>query len=311
MRGEMEVSQKKVFALKTALLSRLREQRPVIHCITNYVTANDVANLLLAAGASPVMADGVPEAEDIAKVSQGMVINLGTLREATIPAMKKAGKKAASLGHPIVLDPVGAGAALFRREVALELLSGGGCTVIRGNASEICTLARAVNPKKGGENVLIRERGVDADQSQMLRRENQQRLIWQVMEFARAQNILVIMSGETDLVTDGKEAVTIRNGHPWMGRITGSGCMLDGILAAFLSAAQGKFDLLGASVCAVAAMGICGELAYEKVARKGEGTGSFRVYLMDAMSLLDEETLEKKARAYVYEPPLLFSAGCE
>ena len=128
-------------AMGTAVLAEVRRRRPLIHCITNYVTAGDVANLLLAAGASPVMAEGLREVGDIAAVSQGLVLNLGTLKEQTVDAMLLAGTRTAALGHPVVLDPVGAGSIAFRRETAWKILGQVPCALIRGNASEIRALA--------------------------------------------------------------------------------------------------------------------------------------------------------------------------
>lgn len=287
------------------LLAQVRRLRPVIHCITNYVTANDVANMVLAAGASPIMADGIREVEDIEQISQGLVLNLGTLKETAIDSMLLAGKTAAALGHPVVLDPVGVGASTFRRETALRILAEVPCAVIRGNASEIRALALGT----------AHSRGVDADGREALTEDNRQDTTVLMQELSRRTGAVIVMTGETDVVADGNRICLVKNGHPMMGQITGSGCMLDGIVAAFLAAGNMRQEAESAGewmaggvneeACstaqscfqcvayAVAAYGLCGELAYAKTAASGQGTGSFRVHLIDAMSLLTDEMIKR------------------
>lgn len=267
------------------LLERVRQQRPIIHCITNYVTAGDVANMVLAAGASPVMADGIREVEDITHLSRALVLNIGTLREETVDSMLRAGKLAAQLGHPVVFDPVGAGASGFRTETALRIVREVPCTVIRGNASEIRTLA--------GDSA--RSLGVDADEREKLSEENLEATRDMLISLSRRTGAAIVMTGVADLIVDGKRICLIRNGHPMMAGITGTGCMLDGILAAFLAVASLEERFTAASY-AVAVHGICGEMAYEKTIRSGGGTGSFRMYFMDAMSKLSDKDVEEEAR---------------
>lgn len=293
------------------LIAQVRARQPVIHCITNYVTANDVANIILAAGASPIMADGVREAEDIAAVSHGLVLNLGTLREPSIEAMLRAGRRAAELGHPVILDPVGAGASAFRRETAMRLLKEVPCTLIRGNASEIRALAGA----------HVWSRGVDADCREALTKENCRETAAMAQQLSVQTGAVVVMTGPTDLAASGSRVCLVKNGHPMMSRITGAGCMMDGVLASVLAAGMSaeripterisaermpaeripdvQNDLLQQAVYAVAAVGICGELAYEKTNRfggGGGGTGSFRMYFIDAMSNLTDETVQDRIR---------------
>lgn len=306
---------------------RIREQQPVIHCITNYVTANDVANMMLAAGASPIMADGPGEAAEIAEASHGLVLNLGTLKESAVEAMMTAGRRAAELAHPIVLDPVGAGAIALRRETALKILAEIPVTVIRGNASEIRALA--------GEHGY--SRGVDADQREALTRENRQETTTMVRQLSKQTGAVVVMTGAVDVVADRDRVCFIKNGSPMMGQITGAGCMLDGVLAAALVAAQmtaapaavsqeeqaaegavaeqtvaaqaapAAFPRLSAdgtrsadwfrqAVQAVAAVGICGEMAEEKTRETGGGSGSFRTHFIDAMSRLTDEDIQSQIR---------------
>lgn len=269
--------------------ARVRERQPVIHCITNYVTANDVANMLLAAGASPIMADGVGEALDITDISHGLVLNLGTLKESSVETMVIAGRRAAELGHPVVLDPVGAGASAFRRESAMRILEEVPVSVIRGNASEIRALAR--------EHSF--SRGVDADQREALTRKNRRETVDMAKAFSRQTHAVVVMTGAVDLVADEKRVCFIKNGSPLMGRITGAGCMMDGVLAAVLAALRmhdGAGDDFWQVVQAVAGVGICGELADEKIRRTGGGNGSFRMHLIDAMSRLTDEDVKRRIR---------------
>lgn len=265
----------------SSLLEQIRRQQPLIHCITNYVTAGDVANMILAAGASPVMADGIREAEDITCLSRVLMLNIGTLREESVDAMIKAGKLAARLEHPVVFDPVGAGASAFRTETALRIVQEVPCSVIRGNASEIRTLA-------GGN---VHSCGVDADVREKLSKENQEQTKSMLRSLSRKTGAVIVMTGETDLVVWGDDSCLIHNGHAMMTRITGTGCMLDGILAACLAVSP-KTAYFGSAIYAVAAHGICGEAA----AGLTDGAGSFRQYFIDAMSRLQDEQVWEEAR---------------
>lgn len=280
-------------------MQKIRRVCPRIHCITNYVTAQSVANIVLAAGASPIMASGVHEVEDVTGICDALVINIGTLDERTIPSMILAGKKAAELGHAIVFDPVGVGASAFRRETALRILAEVPVTVVRGNGSEIRILLETELKQKTEKAVAEQTDGcgIDASESDLAKSENAESKAEIAAKLAIQQQCIVVMTGEVDIVTDGRQLCMIENGHPWMGRITGSGCMLDGILAAFLAACSKTFsERLAASAWAVAAHGICGEMAYEKTAAQSGGTGSFYCFFMDAMSLLEDETLEERAK---------------
>lgn len=276
-------------------IEMVRRIQPVIHCITNYVTANDVANMVLAAGASPIMADHAAEAEDIAAVSQGLVLNLGTLREGALDAMLLAGRAGARLGHPIVLDPVGAAAAVRRREAAERILTEIPCTVIRGNASEIRAVAWMVT---GEKERSFDSCGVDADAGSRLTQDNRQETIRLMQALSRCTGAVVVMTGETDVAVDKDRVCLVKNGCPMLRQITGSGCMMDGILAAFLAAGNGNADrdIFWSTAYAVAAAGICGELAYEKTMQAGGGTASFRMHFIDAMSLLTDQIIERRIR---------------
>jgi len=260
------------------ILRAVRERKPLVHCITNYVTVNDCANALLAIGAAPVMADDIGEAADIAALANAVVINIGTLNERTIRSMFAAAKKAAELGRPAILDPVGAGASRLRTETALALLRDIRFSVIRGNVSEIKTLHAGCGTT----------RGVDADEKD-LRADGLEAVAATARSLARKTGAVVAVTGATDILSDGNRTLAVRNGHALMSRITGSGCMLSAITGGFCGAAPDR--LLDAVAAALCALGLAGEQAAERMLREGAGTGSFRTGLIDALSLMDDETL--------------------
>lgn len=265
------------------MLENVRKCRPLIHNITNYVTVNDCANILLACGGSPIMSDGVEEAEEITAICGGLNINIGTLSQRTIPAMFAAGRRAAALGHPVVLDPVGAGASALRTNTALALLEEVPFTVIRCNISEMRALAEGAGTT----------RGVDADGADSVTEENLARSAAFVKAFAARTAAVIAVTGAIDIVADGERAYIIRNGHPMMSRVTGTGCQLSCLTAAYLTANPGT--PLEAAAAAVCAMGVCGEIAQERLGRQ-DGNAAYRSYLMDAVYNLDGETLDRRAR---------------
>lgn len=265
-------------------LDNLREKTPLIHCITNYVTVNDCANILLACGGSPIMADDEGEVEEITSLCAGLDINIGTLNSRTIQSMLKAGKRANALGRPVVLDPVGAGASSLRTNTTNQLLEQVRFTVIRGNSSEIKMVALGTGDTQG----------VDAAAADATTQENLPQVAKYAKELAARTGAVIAITGAIDLVADASKALAIRNGHPMMSKITGTGCMLSAITAAFVAANPGK--ALEATASAVCAMGLCGELAYQKVKAQGAGTGTLRVALIDAMSNLTGEQLEGGAK---------------
>ena len=260
------------------LLREVRDKKPLVHSLTNTVTVNDCANALLAVGASPVMADDIGEAADIAALADAVVINIGTLNARTIQSMLAAGKKAVSLGRPAVLDPVGAGASRLRTETALELIRQIPFSVVRGNVSEI----KAVLAGSGTT------RGVDADERDLVS-DGLDGAVAAARALACRTGAVVAVTGPTDIVSDGTRVFAIHNGHPLLARITGSGCMLSALTGAFCGAAPAKvFEAVAAAVCT---MGLAGEQAAERTLRDGAGTGSFRTYLIDSLSLMDETAL--------------------
>ena len=254
-------------------LENVRRMRPIVHTITNYVTANDCANLLLAAGASPIMADAPEEAAQIAAVADAVVLNLGTLSTARIEAMRRAGNRASASGKPVVLDPVGVGASDFRRAAAQLLLQEARPTVIRGNQSEI----RAMLTGETGE------RGVDTARLPEGAEEN-------AMLLAKQTGAVVLQTGKIDLVTDGAQILQLRGGSDMLCLVTGAGCMLSALTGAFLAANADR--PLHAAAAAAETMSICAEIAQKRL-RIGEGNASFRTRLIDAMCGLTPEIYRK------------------
>lgn len=266
------------------IIDKVREMAPYVHNITNYVTANDCANILLACGASPIMADDLREAEEITALCNSLVVNIGTLNERTIPSMFAAGRKANELKHPVILDPVGAGASRLRTETALQLLREVSFSVIRGNASEIKTLYDGTGNTKG----------VDAAEADRITEDNLKPSLMMAEQLSGMTQAVVVITGKIDIAAYGGKAYIIKNGHPMMSRITGSGCMLTSVIGAFCAACPDK--PLEAAAAGVAAMGICGEQAYEKIKRSDGGTAAFRMKLIDCMSMLDSKQMRESAK---------------
>jgi hydroxyethylthiazole kinase len=260
------------------LLNKVRENKPLVHHITNYVTVNDCANITLAIGASPVMADAIEEAADISAIAQALVLNMGTLNARTVASMIAAGKSANKKGIPVVFDPVGAGASAFRNETAALIMKEVKLSVIRGNISEIRFVAGLGSQTKG----------VDASQSDLAAGSAGQT----AKELARKLGCVVVVSGAVDAVSDGNKIILVENGHPMLGNLTGTGCMCSSLIGSFCGAAGN--DILSASAAAMMSMGIAGELAYENAGQKGNG--NFRAALHDAISKMDGQTLEKRAK---------------
>ena len=264
------------------MLEYVRKTCPLVHNITNYVTVNDCANILLACGASPIMSDDAGEVEEITSICGGLNINIGTLNQRTIPSMLLAGKKANELGHPVVLDPVGAGASTLRTKTARDLVDQIHFTVIRGNISEIKTLALGSGTTKG----------VDADVADKVTRDNLSKAVAFAKEFAARTGAVVAITGAIDIVADQERAYCIYNGHPMMSSITGTGCQLSAMTAAYVTA--NPDNPLEAAAAAVCAMGICGEIAHKRLTPE-DGNSSYRNYIIDAIYHLTGEDLDKYA----------------
>jgi hydroxyethylthiazole kinase len=262
------------------ILTNVFNKTPLVHCITNYVTVNDCANILLACGASPIMADDEDDALEITSICNALAINIGTLNKRTINTMFKVGKKANELNHVTVLDPVGAGASSLRTDTALQLIDQIKFSVIRGNVSEIKTIAFGSGSTKG----------VDADVSDTVTESNLDDAVLFVKKLSAKTGSIIAMTGAIDIVANSEKAYIIRNGHPKMSKISGTGCMLTVVAAAYCVA--NPDNMLDAVAAAVAAIGLCGELAHEKMVKKDAGTSSLRTYLIDEMSKLTPQVLE-------------------
>jgi hydroxyethylthiazole kinase len=254
------------------LLIKLRKERPLVHHITNYVTVNDCANITMCIGGAPVMAEAGEEVAEMVSLAGSLVLNIGTLRGEQVDAMLIAGKEANRLNIPIVLDPVGAGATRYRTETAHRLLKDLEISILKGNAGEIGVLAGTGGTVRGVDSIGVVGRPVDVCQ-----------------EFAKAIGAVVVMSGPTDIVTDGRRTILVDNGHAMMGRISGTGCMASSIVGAFAAISK---DHVLSSVAGLTAFGIAGERA----ARTGHGPCSFKNALFDAVSSLGPEDVRAESR---------------
>jgi hydroxyethylthiazole kinase len=253
-------------------LRRLREQKPLVHQITNYVVMNETANATLALGALPVMAHAREEVEEMVRLAGALVLNIGTLSPSWVEAMLLAGRAANEAGVPVVLDPVGAGATSYRTETAKRILAEVDVAVLRGNAGEVATLVGVEAEVRGVESI-----GGGGDPAELAR------------EAANHLGLVASVTGATDHVSDGETSIAISNGHPLMASITGTGCMSTAITGCFLAVDEP----LAAAAHALIAFGVAGEHA----AVEAKGPGSFHVALYDALAALDPATLDGRARA--------------
>ena len=270
-----------------ACLGAVRERAPLVQCITNFVTVNDCANILLAAGASPTMAHDIREVEEAVAGVQALVLNLGAIGD--VEAMLLAGKRANQLGIPVVLDPVAAGVTSLRREACRRLLAELRFTVIRGNASEIRALALGA---EGGS-------GVDVSAGDAVTEENLSRGVELCRRLAESTGAVTALSGQVDILSDGTQTVLIRGGVPTMSRVTGAGCMLTALLGAFCGANPER--PLAAAAAAVTAVVLAGERAEERRVRYGTGNATFRTDLIDAVFNLTEDELREGVRYEIYQ----------
>ena len=254
-------------------MRRLREAKPLVHQITNYVVMNETANATLALGALPVMAHAREEVEEMAAIAGAVVLNIGTLSPHWVEAMLLAGRVANERGTPLVLDPVGAGATTYRTETARRLLDELDVTVLRGNAGEIATLVGVDAEVRGVESI-----GAGLEPAELAR------------EAGRRLGLVASVTGPVDHVSDGDTVLAIANGDPLLATVTGTGCMSTAITGCFL--AVNRDAPLAAAAEALVAFGVAGEDA----ARAAQGPGSFHVALYDALAALDPATLDDRAR---------------
>lgn len=266
------------------LFELVKAQSPLVHNITNYVTVNDCANVILAAGGSPLMADDEEEVADIVSISKALYLNVGTLNRRTISSMKIAGRRANQLGIPVILDPVGMGASRLRNESVNALLESIQFSVIKGNMSEI----RAIDQNCRTKN------GVDVESSDQITMDTIDESIGLAKKIAKRYSSVVVITGAMDIVTDGERVRTITNGDPMMSKITGTGCMTGSLIGTFVAVkADRAFD---AATIAVSMMGLAGEVAAVMATERQEGTSSMKRYLIDQIMRIDEQVWKEGAK---------------
>ena len=253
-------------------LRTLREQKPLVHQITNYVVMNETANATLALGALPVMAHAREEVEEMVALAGALVLNIGTLSPPWVEAMLLAGSEASERGVPVVLDPVGAGATRYRTETAKRILAEVAVTVLRGNPGEVATLVGVDAEVRGVESI-----GAGGEAGDLAR------------EAARSLGVVASVTGPVDHVSDGERVVRVANGDPMLATVSGTGCISTAITGCFLAVADSPLD---AAVEALVAFGVAGEDA----ARVANGPGTFHASLYDALAALDPATLGGRAR---------------
>lgn len=257
------------------LIEKVKKQSPLVHSIMNYVTINDCANVLLAIGASPIMADAPMEVEEITAMADALVLNTGTLKSWSKDSMICAGKAANQKGIPVILDPVGVGASRLRKQTVQDILNQVRITVIRGNRSEIAWVA----------GVETFSTGVDCFEKSSLEKE-----IELAKKAASKWNTTVAVTGTVDVITDGNQLIKIYNGTSMLSKVTGTGCMTTALIGAFL--AEGTS--MTAAVAGVSMMGIAGEIAQERAG--SIGMGSFKVELMNVLSQMNGEKIREKLK---------------
>ena len=253
-------------------LNNIRKKKPLVHNITNYVVMNSTANALLACGASPVMAHAQEEVQEMVCLAGALVLNIGTLTPYWIDSMLMAGKRANEMNVPIILDPVGSGATNLRTQAAKKLIDNLSIQVVRGNASEVLSLAHEGSRTKGVDTIHSVDEAADA-----------------AIVLARELDTTLAITGEVDLITDGVRVYMVYNGHELMGYVTGTGCTATALIGAFLAVDP---DAVEAASTALAYFGLAGE----KGAENAKAPGSFQVALLDALFSIDEEALQKGAK---------------
>ncbi len=251
------------------LLEKIRKQKPVIHHLTNWVTIYDCAQVVKTLGGSPVMAHALEEMEDMAGIASALVLNIGTLTVDFVEAMKKALMVTNARGIPVVLDVCGAGATKLRDDKCFDILDTGTISVIKGNASEIARIS----------GLSVQTKGVDAGSVNADARAT-------AVSLAQARRCTVAMTGETDIVTDGKRVYCIKNGHSMMANVVGTGCMAASVIGTFAAVDE------DVTVAAVAAL-VCFEIASEHAVQRSAGPGTFTAKMLDALYDLTQDDVIK------------------
>ena len=264
-------------------LSQIKEKNPLTHCITNSVTINDCANAVLAIGGSPFMAEDAEELEEVVTIADALVINIGKLSKEQIKSMNVSAKVANETNTPIILDPVGVGVTELRNKTTMDLINNYNMAAIRGNITEIKSIAKLVGVIDENNTA----KGVDVNIDDIITEENLAANGEIIRELAEKLDTTILASGPIDILSDGKTTVAIDNGDDMMPLITGSGCMLSSIVGSCIG---GSAQLEG-SLVAILAMNLAGEKARAKVDEKDEGTGSFRAYLIDYLYKTNAESL--------------------
>lgn len=259
------------------LIKVIREKNPLVHHITNYVTVNDCANITIAIGGSPVMADDINEASEMTSIASALVINIGTLNSRTIESMMASGRKANELGIPVVLDPVGIGATSLRTKTIENFIKEIKFTVIKGNMSEIKMLA----------GVEAKIKGVDSTDSY----EGGEKI---VLNLSRKLNCIVAITGVRDIVSDGTRICIIENGHSMLSKVTGTGCMTTSLIGSFCGS---NSDYYLSTIAGIIAMGLAGEKSFESLVVKTY-LGSFKASIFNVIASLTEEDILKGGKLY-------------
>jgi len=258
-------------------LTNLKRVKPLVHCITNYVTVNDCANVILSIGGSPAMAEAIEEVEEMATQAQALVLNIGTISNELVDSMVKAGKAANKAGVPVIFDPVGVGATNYRKKSTFRLLEEVKFSVIRGNMAEIKVLCGMEANSKGVDSVEDVKEEAAKDIAKKL---------------ARKLKTVVAITGVIDYISDGERVITIRNGNEMLTRVTGTGCMTTALIGAYLG---GGSSPLSCAVAGVSTMGMVGEVAFENLKKNG-GSGSFRVSLIDGIYNLKKADFKERGK---------------
>ncbi len=261
-----------IVQMAAKVFSKVRNKRPLIHHITNFVVMNSTANITLCSGALPVMAHALEEVEEMASAASALVLNIGTLWPDQIEAMLLAGKRANQRGIPIVLDPVGAGATRLRTESVLRLLGELSIAIVRGNLAEIATLVGTKAEIRGVESISVSGEAAEV-----------------ATQFARQYGSVAAITGPVDFVTDGVRMARVANGHPLMSTVTGTGCMSTAVVASYAAV---ESDSVTAATAALAAYGFAGQIAAERA----QGPGTFQIHLFDALAGLTEDALRAEMR---------------
>lgn len=266
------------------IIANVRKRMPLVHNITNYVTVNDCANVLLACGGSPIMADDAAEVGEITSICDALNINIGTLNSRTIESMFLAGRRAKELKHPLILDPVGAGASRLRTDTAMNIVNELRPDVIKGNISEIKTIYEGTGSTKG----------VDADEKDAVAADNLEMNADMAKKLSERTGAVIVITGAIDIVADSERAYAVYNGHRLMSKVSGTGCMLSAMLGAYVAANPDR--VTEAALAAVCVMGMAGERAVRSAIKLDAGNGSLRIYIIDEIYKMTDERIKDNAR---------------